>query len=50
MDALPACICIAGGQGGPKRMWDYLELKLHMVVRHDIGSWESKPGPLEEQL
>lgn len=40
MDALPAYMCVAGGQEGQKRVWDRLELELQMVVKQhqDAGN------------
>lgn len=38
-------VCTCGGQ---KRVWDPLELELHMVVSHHMGQ-KLNPGLLEEQ-
>lgn len=55
MDVLLACVCVfvcmcrPGTFGGQKRMSDPLELKIQMVVSHQVLGTGTKLGSLQEQ-
>lgn len=42
--------CTSGAYGGQKRVSDFLELEIYMVVKPPCGCWDLNSGSLEKQL
>lgn len=43
-------MCIAGGPGGEKKLWEPLEIVNYLVVSQEHGCWQPCSGSLENVL